>query len=75
MKFQLASEYSPMGDQSYNSGALVCFQVFARKGSTVTALFNGTTVTLKENLIQEGTGIAPGFANFTGEYRLPDTNT
>ena len=71
----VVQSYSPMGDQSYNSGALVCFQVFARKGSTVTALFNGTTVTLKENLIQEGTGIAPGFANFTGEYRLPDTNT
>lgn len=67
--------FEPAGDQTYNSGALVCFQVFARKGSSVTAEFNGKTVTLKEYLIQEGTGIAPGFANYTGEYRLTDTNT
>lgn len=71
----LVQSFAPAGDQTYNSGALVRFQVFARKGSTVTVQFNGSTIQLKEHLIQEGTGIAPGFANYTGECRLTDTNT
>lgn len=67
--------FQPAGDQSYNSGATVYFQVLARQGSTLNVQFNGTTVNMQENLIQEGTGIAPGFANFTGEYKLTNTNT
>ena len=71
----VVQSFAPQGEQTYNSGALVMFEVFARKGSTVTAQFNGTTVTLKEHLIQEGNGAAEGFARFVGEYRLTNTNT
>ena len=71
----VVQDYSPKEEQTYNSGALVIFEVFARKGSAVTAQFNGTTVTLKEHLIQEGNGAAEGFAKFVGEYRLTNTNT
>ncbi len=67
--------YTPDDAQDYNSGATVHFGVSARVGSTVTAEFNGKTVTLKKAANQQGSGTAEGFQLFTGEYKLTNTNT
>ena len=67
--------YTPADARDYNSGATVRFAVSARRGSTVTVQLNGQTVSLKETANQQGSGTAEGFLLFTGEYKLPGTNT
>lgn len=67
--------FAPAGDQIYNSGASIYFKVSARTGSTVQATVNGTTVTLQPSVNQAGSGAAPGFSMYTGNYLLPNTNT
>lgn len=67
--------YSPVEDQSYNSGATIRFAVSARSGSQVTAAFNGEQIALEVADDQHGNDIAEGFALYVGEYRLSGTNT
>ena len=65
----------PLGNRQYGSGATVYFKVSARKGSTVTATFNGKMVTLEEDPFQLGNELSEGFALYVGTYKLPSTNT
>ncbi len=66
--------FSPSDAQTYGSGATVFFQVSARTGSTVTAAFNGATVTLVQGENQSGFGASEGFTIYVGEYTLTNTN-
>ena len=67
--------YFPQKEESFNSGATITFEAFIRKGATLSVTFNGTTITMKESNNQQGTGVASGFVRYTGEYKLPSTNT
>ena len=67
--------YSPSNAQTYGSGATVFFEVSARTGSTVTAAFNGATITLNEGANQSGFGASEGFTIYVGEYTLTNLNT
>ncbi len=67
--------YTPDEARDYNSGASIYFAVSAREGSTVTAQFNGNEIAMEPDANQQGVGTAEGFQLFTGEYKLPSTNT
>lgn len=67
--------YSPAGEQSYNSGASIYFEVTARSGSTVTAEFNGDTLELAESGSQLSAGTPEGFSLYTGQYKLTGSSS
>lgn len=71
----VVQQCSPEKSRTYNSGATIYFEVFAREGSTVEAGFDGQIIPLEKSTIQVGSGAAEGFAYYTGEYRLSDSNT
>lgn len=70
----VVERFSPEGERSYNSGATIRFEVIARKGSEVTAQFDGQTIALRQADSQPE-GSADGFAVFTGEYPLSNTGS
>lgn len=67
--------YAPSDAQVYGSGATVFFEVSARTGSTVTATFNGFTISMEKGANQSGFGASEGFTIYVGEYTLTNTNT
>ena len=67
--------FLPAGDVSYNSGATIQLAISVRKGSKVQAELGGTTITMKEDPNQLGTGVAEGFVLYSGTYKLTNTNT
>jgi hypothetical protein len=71
----VVQSFYPNKAETFNSGATIVFEVFMRKGSTVTVTFNGNTITMKEDSNQYGTGLAEGFVRYTGQYKLTSTNT
>jgi len=71
----VVEHFSPSGDQTYGSGATIHFEVSARTGSTVTATFNGATITMNVGANQSGFGASEGFTIYVGEYTLTNTNT
>ncbi|MGN0999991.1 MAG: N-acetylmuramoyl-L-alanine amidase [Faecousia sp.] len=71
----VVESYQPAGDQTYNCGATVYFEVSARTGSTVTATFNGQTITLQPAANQIGIDVSEGFTLYTGSCALPSLNT
>ena len=68
--------HSPDDNRRYESGASFSVVVSARAGSTVTATFNGETITLKQTAGQEDEGEIESdtFAHFTGSFILPADN-
>ncbi len=73
-KYIVMKEYQPSSKASYESGAVVAVSVSARAGSTVTATFNGQTITLERQVFQEGEPLPDGFVGFTGVFNLPSGN-
>lgn len=71
----VVQQFAPEGICTYHSGATIYFEVFARDGSTVEAGFNGEVITLEKDTVQAGTGVAEGFACYTGEYCLSENIT
>ena len=71
----VVQSFYPNKAETFHSGATIVFEVFMRKGSTVTVTFNGSTITMKEDSNQYGTGLAEGFVRYTGQYKLTSTNT
>ena len=71
----MVQSFYPNKAETFNSGATIVFEVFMRKGSTVTVTFNGNTITMKEDNNQYGTGLAEGFVRYTGQYKLTSSNT
>ena len=76
VEYRYVVEYfSPSDAQTYGSGATIFFEVSARTGSTVTAAFNGTTITMDKGANQSGFGASEGFTIYVGEYTLTNINT
>ena len=71
--FTVITAHAPSKNQRYQSGATVNVLVTARRGSTVTATFNGKTITLRpdEGLAQNGAAESPTFVDYTGSFTLP----
>ncbi len=66
----LVQAYSPMASQTVNNGETLLLEVFAREGSTVTALFRGETITLKASADQSGSGVLEGFCRYTATREI-----
>lgn len=73
-RYIVINGYEPSAKSSYESGAVVAVRVTARAGSTVTATFNGQTVTLNRQVFQEDENQTDGFAGFIGVFNLPSGN-
>ena len=71
----VVQSFFPANAEVFNSGATITFEMFVRKGSTVSVSFNGNNITMKEDNNQYGTGAAEGFVYYTGTYKLTSTNT
>lgn len=71
----VVESYQPAGDQTYNCGATVYFEVSARTGSTVTVDFQGQTIRLQPAANQIGIEISEGFTLYIGSCALPNLNT
>ena len=73
-RYIILKSYSPSSAQTYKSGSTLAVSATARKGSTVTATFNGTTITLKEYSAQNETNQkSEVFTDFIGAFKLPST--
>lgn len=73
-RFVILKEYSPSSAQTYSSGSTLAVSAKARKGSTVTAGFNGQTITLKEYTAQEEeASYSETFTDYIGSFKLPTT--
>ena len=72
-KQTLIESVSPSTNMSVDGGNPFVISVVARKGSTVTATLNNTTITLKPTELKEDeSGNAPSdFQEFKGSYTLP----
>ena len=68
-RYVVLKSYSPSGKQIYPCGSSFSVSATARKGSTVTAKFNGKTVKLTDSGKSDGE-----FSVFKGEFSLPDNN-
>lgn len=71
----VVERFAPAGEEVYNSGATVHFEVSARAGSQVQVQFNGQTISLQESANQTGFGASEGFVIYTGSHTLTNTNT
>ena len=67
--------FFPEEATEYGCGATVRLTVSARKGSQVSAVFNGKTVKMKEAADQMGSGVMEGFVLYVGTYSMPKNNT
>lgn len=69
-RYVVINDYSPSINQKYGSGATFGVTVSARRGSAVSASFNGTTISLVGTAADEGAE----FTTFTGSFILPNDN-
>ena len=71
-RYVIIKEYTPSGAQTYPSGSTIVVIVNARRGSTVTAAFNGETITLtpEKDTVENKTD----FIGYNGVIRLPSDN-
>ncbi len=76
-KYVIIKSFSPSGAESYASGADFAVTAYARKGSTITATFNGKTINLTETVSQDETETPQSdiFVNYSGSFSLPSDNT
>lgn len=71
-RYVIIKEYTPSGAQTYPSGSTIVVNVNARRGSTVTAAFNGETITLTP---EKDTGEnKTDFIGYNGVIRFPSDN-
>lgn len=71
-RYVIIKSFSPSDAQTYPSGSTLVVNAAARKGSVVTAAFNGQTVDLtQENTDEEDNG---EFVSYNGVFRLPGDN-
>lgn len=68
----IIKEYEPTKAQTISGGSNVVVSIQAISGSTVTATLNGTSITLKEEVILDINGNAAGeYSNYTGRFTVP----
>lgn len=77
-RYVIIESYDPSAAQTYSSGTRFAVNVSARTNATVTATFNGQTITLT-NVNQSSDEDDPHssdsvFSNFTGSFKLPQDN-
>lgn len=72
-RYVVIDAYSPSKAESYESGSTVIVTVAARAGSTVSATFNGETIQLVRQELQESEEQGE-FLNFSGSFKLPGSN-
>lgn len=72
-RYVIIESYSPAKAQTYPSGSTLVVNVMARKGSAVTATFNGSTqnLTVANNSNDEKSD----FISYNGVFKLPGNNT
>ena len=70
-QYVIITGYSPSAAAGYTSGANLVVSVTARKGSTVTATFNSSTITLNSDTNGQEEG---EFISFYGMFTLPKDN-
>ena len=76
-RYVIINSYEPSSAQSYSSGTTMVVSASARAGSTVTATFNGQTVTMqKKNLSQDDEGEIKSdtFVEYVASFNLPGGN-
>ncbi len=71
-RYVIIESYSPAKAQTYPSGSTLVVNVMARKGSAVTAAFNGSTqnLTVADNSNDEKSD----FISYNGVFKLPGNN-
>ena len=75
-RFVILKEYYPSNAQTYSSGSILAVSAKARKGSTITATFNGETISLSVyNAQNESNDDSEQFCNYTGTFQLPTTTS
>ncbi len=65
-RYVIITAYTPSNAQTYSAGVKLNVSAKAKAGATVTAKFNGQTITLTEKLDENG-----GDSSFTGFFTLP----
>ena len=73
-RYVIIKSYNPSIKQTYSSGSTFGVSVLARKGSTVTASFNGQTISLSRQTTNEKEAETEEFVNFAGSFTLPTDN-
>lgn len=74
-RYVILKSYNPSGKGTYSSGSTLSVTAVARKGSTVKATFNGSTVTLTEHNPQlENSQKSETFLTYLGSFKLPSNN-
>lgn len=73
-RYVIISEYYPWNKQVYSSGSTFGVSALARNGSTVTATFNGQTITLANQVDNEVDNISEIFVAYGGYFTLPGDN-
>ena len=71
-RYVIIESYSPSKVQTYPSGATLVVNVKARRGSSVTAAFNGKTITL--TAADNSNDEKSDFISFNGVFELPKDN-
>ncbi len=65
-RYIIITSYTPSNSQTYSAGVKLNVSAKAKAGATVTAKFNGQTITLTEKMDTNG-----GDSNYTGYFTLP----
>lgn len=73
-RYVIIESCAPASKVSLDAGTTFSVTANARRGSTVTATFNGKTITLKENEDANISATQSEFVNFSGEFTLPTRN-
>lgn len=73
-RYIVIKSYSPSSKKSFDSGATLTVTLIARKGSTATATFNGSTVTLTP-VVKDAATQDEDFITYSGNFKLPGDNT
>ena len=75
-KYVIIKSFSPSSNMAFASGADFAVTAHARKGSKITATFNGKTITLTETVNQDETETPQSnvFADYSGVFSLPGDN-
>lgn len=65
-RYIVLSDFTPNTSKTYSAGAKMDVSATARQGATVTATFNGKTITLTQSA-----NTKDGFATFIGSFTMP----
>ena len=73
-RYVIIESCSPSKNTSLDAGTTFSVSAKARRGSSVTASFNGNTITLKQIDDANVSAVTSEFVSFSGEFTLPTRN-